>query len=136
MGEWSPENVGGRWIEGEPGCVGAAFVGRNRSGDAEWEAAVTVTEADAPRRFSFVVGKEEGASTRWRYEIEADGDGSRVTEAFEWEWLPSQSGFRAAVGELPIGEAKRAVAAREQALLAGAQATLSALKRALEERSA
>ena len=33
MGEWSPENTGGKWVRGATGpAVGARFVGSNRNG--------------------------------------------------------------------------------------------------------
>ena len=34
MGEWSPENLGGEWLDGEPAALGATFLGRQprRSG--------------------------------------------------------------------------------------------------------
>jgi hypothetical protein len=46
MGEWSPENRGGRWVNGATGpAVGARFKGRNRKGWARWSTDATVVTA-------------------------------------------------------------------------------------------
>jgi hypothetical protein len=53
MGEWSPENLGGAWVQGAAGpAVGARFRGRNRR-RAPWSTPVVVTEADRGRAFAF-----------------------------------------------------------------------------------
>ena len=54
MGRWSPENRGGRWIDGATGpTVGAVFRGRNRIRWRRWQTNVTVIESDPPRRLAF-----------------------------------------------------------------------------------
>ncbi|MGH9135951.1 MAG: SRPBCC family protein [Acidimicrobiales bacterium] len=78
MGEWSPENRGGRWLGKAKGpTVGARFVGFNRHGIVPWATRCEVTKADPPRHFEFRV-KESGM--RWGYRFEPDGDGTTVTE--------------------------------------------------------
>ena len=43
MGEWSPENCGGKWVKGATGpVVGARFRGHNRKGWRRWTTLVTV----------------------------------------------------------------------------------------------
>ena len=38
MGEWSPENTGGKWVKGATGpAVGALFEGTNRLGKKKWK---------------------------------------------------------------------------------------------------
>lgn len=59
-GEWSLENVGGRW-KSEPG-LGATFKGRNKRGLARWTTTCTVTEYEAPSRFTFEV---KDSAVRW-----------------------------------------------------------------------
>ena len=50
MGEWSPENTGGRWVNGAAGpVVGARFKGTNQSGWRKWKTDVVVTVARARR---------------------------------------------------------------------------------------
>ncbi|SVD69152.1 uncharacterized protein METZ01_LOCUS422006, partial [marine metagenome] len=54
MGEWSPENDGGRWIRGATGPeVGAVFEGRNHIGWRRWRTRVMGIESEPPRRFAF-----------------------------------------------------------------------------------
>lgn len=49
MGEWSPENTGGRWVTGGGPVVGAAFKGTNRHKWIRWTTDVKILKAD-PRR--------------------------------------------------------------------------------------
>ena len=57
MGEWSPENAGGKWLGGATGPKsGAKFRGLNRIGKRKWNTMVTVVVADPGRRFTFRVG--------------------------------------------------------------------------------
>lgn len=83
MGEWSPENEGGAWLDDatDP-AVGARFSGRNRR-KAAWTTTATVTQAEPGRAFEFVIGKVHRPDTRWRYSIVADDGGCDVTETCE-----------------------------------------------------
>ncbi len=85
MGEWSPENVGGRWLDGAVGPgVGARFRGRNRRGVMRWTNTCRVTEAERGRVFTFVAPDVLGRpNTRWSYRFEPSGTGTEVTESFE-----------------------------------------------------
>jgi hypothetical protein len=133
MGEWSPENWGGEWLDPGRGPVaGATFEGVNRDAREEWRTLVTVTEADPPNRFTFQVAAPGQPGTTWSYEFRADGDGTLVTETFVWHWTPvPDEGFRGRVGRMPIHEAAAAVAAKERHLQAEVDATLAALRLAL-----
>jgi uncharacterized protein YndB with AHSA1/START domain len=83
MGEWSPENQGGEWLDGLNGpAVGARFTGRNRR-RAAWTTTATVTEADHGRVFTFVIGKVDRPQTRWSYAFTSAGDGCQVSETCE-----------------------------------------------------
>jgi hypothetical protein len=54
MGEWSPENQGGEWLDGATGAaVGARFRSRNKR-KASWAATGVVTQADRDRVFGCV----------------------------------------------------------------------------------
>jgi hypothetical protein len=133
MGEWSPENLGGEWIDATGVAVGVQFRGRNRNDQGEFETIATVIEAEPPRRFAFRVALPGVASTTWRYEFEPNDRGTLVTESFEWHWTPlPNEGFRGRVGKMPLTEARAAVAERQQHLEDELEATLTALKRALE----
>jgi hypothetical protein len=83
MGEWSPENTGGRWVGGATGpAVGARFRGTNRHGLAVWMTSVTVTAADAGRRFAFDVDFLGVPISTWEYTFSDDADGCVVSESW------------------------------------------------------
>src|SRR5206468_4094224 len=79
MGEWSPENTGGRWVGGATGpAVGARFRGTNRHGVAVWMTGVTVTAADPGQRFAFDVDFLGVPISTWEYTFAEDADGCLV----------------------------------------------------------
>jgi hypothetical protein len=82
-GEWSPENIGGRWIGSatEP-VVGARFRGSNRRGFRRWSTSCTVVAADPGRRFAFDVAFAGIPVSRWSYEFVPDATGTLVTETW------------------------------------------------------
>lgn len=87
IGEFSPETLGGRWVEGATGpAPGAKFQGhvkRNGRGPMYW-ATATIVEYEPGRVFGFQVGLPgiTGGNT-WRYELSPAGAGTHVTESFE-----------------------------------------------------
>jgi hypothetical protein len=83
MGEWSPENVGGRWLGGasEP-SVGARFRGSNRRGWRRWSTTCTVVAADPGHTFAFEVSVARIPASRWTYQFTPDGDATIVTETW------------------------------------------------------
>lgn len=83
MGEWSPENMGGRWIRGAAGpVVGARFRGSNRRGWRRWSTTCEVVAAEPGRRFAFDVSVGPIPAARWSYAFESDGDATVVTETW------------------------------------------------------
>ena len=105
MGRWSPENRGGRWIDGATGpTVGAVFRGRNRIRWRRWQTNVTVIECDRPRRFAFRLKIGSLGGCDWSYDIVPTSDGCRVTES----WVDDRSPALARVGWLFTGVADRA----------------------------
>jgi uncharacterized protein YndB with AHSA1/START domain len=86
MGEWSPENVGGEWLDGATGpAAGVRFKGHNRRGKAKWSTTCEITEAEPGRSFVFVTGGTAKPDTWWRYRFEPveGGAATVVTESFE-----------------------------------------------------
>ncbi len=82
--EWSPVCHRCEWIDGSDGpTVGARFRGHNSLNGARWSRACTVTAAEPGLVFAFSTEFKGNESTRWRYEVEPSGSGSRVTEAYE-----------------------------------------------------
>ena len=89
MGEWSPENRGGRWVTGDGSSVGDQFEGDNRRGDVEWTFGVTVNSAEPGVVFAFHTGPVEHPLVQWTYRMEPDGAGTTLTES--WELLEPQA---------------------------------------------
>jgi hypothetical protein len=87
MGEFSPENQGGRWRGGATGpAVGAEFVGVNRNGLRRWYTKVRVVKCQPGRLFTFDVRTPFGMRvSRWSYEITPTNAGCRLTE--NWYWV-------------------------------------------------
>jgi Polyketide cyclase / dehydrase and lipid transport len=81
MGEWSPENTGGRWIVGDGPVVGARFKGTNRRNWLRWTTDAKVTKADPGKAFEFIVslGPLKNLVT-WGYRFEPNSTGTLVTE--------------------------------------------------------
>lgn len=85
MGEWSPETVRCRWLDGAPGpAVGARFAGTNEYDRKRWRTTCRVTEAERGRVFAFeVTGAKVVPVACWRYQLRPAGDGCTVTESWE-----------------------------------------------------
>ena len=83
MGEWSPENTGGRWLDGANGpSVGAKFRGGNAKGLRRWSTTCLVTDATPGKRFAFEVTYGRVAISTWEYDLTADDSSTRVTESW------------------------------------------------------
>jgi hypothetical protein len=83
MGELSPENTGGVWLDGATGpAVGARFRGTNSNKNKHWATIVTIDEADRGRALAFRVGVGPMKIARWTYTFEPVDDGTRVTETW------------------------------------------------------
>lgn len=90
-GEWSPQNVGGRWVSGATGPeVGARFVGSNRAGSRRWSTLCTVVAADPGRSFAFEVSAYGFAVARWEYALEPTADGGTTLTL---SWQDNRRGF-------------------------------------------
>ena len=90
MGEWSPENEGGEWLESATGpAPGATFRGANRNGSKAWTMLVTLVDVEPGRRLSFRTSWHGAPSAEWSYDIEPTETGCRVTESWidrRWRW--------------------------------------------------
>lgn len=80
MGEWSPENVGGEWLDGGSGQVGDWFAGHNQQGEREWTRECEVAVAQPGQDFTFVVLGVEKNCTWWSFEMEPTESGTRLTQ--------------------------------------------------------
>src|SRR5438309_11774834 len=128
MGQWSPETIRCRWLDGATGpTVGARFKGTNRRAVFRWSTKPRVVAAEPGREFAFVVnlilfGRE---MTKWTYAFERSSDnGTDVTETFEMlDDLPWYIAF----SQLLMG-----VRDRKSNLEAGMQRTLERIKAVAE----
>ncbi len=139
IGEFSPECVDARWIEGATApSVGARFEGTNRIVDEEtdteliWIRPCTVTLAQAPERFSYTVGDRfDGTpATAWDVQISATPTGCRITQHFRH--LPKGlSGIRSQADAEPT-RAEAIVKQRVEGLTDGINQTLQRMNLVLE----
>ena len=124
MGEWSPENCGGKWKGGATGpAVGAKFKGKNKNGWRSWSTDVTVTEASPPESFAFRCAVKGIQTAEWAYRITPTATGCTVTEST----TDKRSGLLAAIGNRVSGRKDRAGFNRTSI-----ETTLAKLKKAAE----
>jgi hypothetical protein len=105
-GERSSECKAADWLPGAaPGTVGARFRGRNRVGRLiRWSRVCEVVAADPGREFAFRTVPERidlsrRDSTTWRYQLEPEGEGTRVTHSYDITMMPGRL-FQAVYGRL------------------------------------
>jgi hypothetical protein len=126
MGEWSPENEGGKWLRGARGpAIGATFRGSNRHESKRWATRCTVTESERGRTFAFKVRVGPLRVAEWRYELATTPTGCTVTESFADE----RGGIIKLLGRLTIG-----ISDRETHNRTTMTTTLARLKQAAEAR--
>lgn len=126
MGEWSPECVGGEWLDGATSAaVGVRFKGRNKR-KGSWSSTSTIMEASRGVAFGFDVAGE----TAWRYQFVTAGEGCDVTESFEILKVPGRAGrIMTKLGTgVPWSE-------READMVEGMRVTLARLREAAERHS-
>jgi hypothetical protein len=84
-GEFSPEVFESEWLGGATGpALGAKFRGhvrRNEIGPVYWTTC-QVTASEPGREFGFAVLAGDRALNNWHYRLDAQGDGTDVTESF------------------------------------------------------
>jgi hypothetical protein len=106
MGEWSPENTGGKWVKGAVGpAVGAKFQGTNQLGKKKWKTLSTVTVADPGTEFGFDVTAAGMKVAGWGFRLEAADGGTAVTHY----WDDHRSAIIAKLTGLVIGVKDRGV---------------------------
>lgn len=105
MGEWSPENTGGKWIKGATGpAVGAKFQGTNALGKKKWKTISKVTTATPGKEFAFDVTAAGMKVAGWGFSIAAAEGGSTVTH----HWDDHRNALIAKLTGLALGVKDRA----------------------------
>ncbi|RZT89003.1 polyketide cyclase/dehydrase/lipid transport protein [Pseudonocardia sediminis] len=126
MGEWSPENTGGRWVGKLRGpAVGAKFLGTNKGRARRWATTTVVTDATRGRRFAFETRLGPITAAEWVYDITPTADGCEVTES----WTDMRTRPIVVVGRYLTGVSDRVAFTREMLVT-----TLERLKAAAERR--
>ncbi|MBV8387631.1 MAG: SRPBCC family protein [Acidimicrobiia bacterium] len=125
MGEWSPENLGGKWLGGASGpAEGARFKARNRNGWRRWSTKVRIVSANPPKEVAWESSAFGLKVALWRYRFEPNGKGgTTVTESTE----DQRGGFMNTVAPIATGVKDRPDANRHNM-----RATLEQLKKAAE----
>ena len=124
MGDWSPENTGGRWVKDATGpAVGARFKGTNRNGWRRWSTDVVVITAKPGEQFTFDVSTGPIKVATWDYRFEQSGDSTSVVET----WTDRRNPLAAKVAILIAGVRDRPGRNRQNM-----EATLEKLAAAVE----
>ena len=128
MGDWSSENKGGEWMDGEP-ALGARFRGVNQREDFKWETVSVVTQFDPPQVFEWKVGDPDRPAATWRYVLKPEGGGTRLHQFTEMG--PGPSGLTMAIDRMPEKE-ERIIANRCEEQRRNMTATVEGIKAAAE----
>lgn len=105
MGEWSPENTGGKWLKGATRAeAGVKFKGTNRNGKKSWSTTATVVEAKPGEAVVFDINVGPIKVARWSYRITSGDGGCDVTE----RWDDHRGGLAMKLGGVASGVTDRA----------------------------
>jgi hypothetical protein len=82
--EFSPEVIRCEWLVATGPAVGARFKATNKvPNHPPWHNTPVVTTADPGREFAFSRTEKFAGTIVWRYRLEPERDGTRVTESYE-----------------------------------------------------
>jgi hypothetical protein len=99
---FSEEFLGARWVDGGP-ALGASFVGRNRHpAIGEWEVPSFVDVYEVERSFGWATVDPTNPGSRWRFDLEPVGGGTRLR--FSMSIGPGPSGITIAIDAMPDKE--------------------------------
>jgi len=103
---FSSEFQGADWLDGVTAPrLGARFVGRNsHPAIGGWETTCVITAFEPGRLFGYAVGDPENPSSQWRFTLEPQASGTRLTQ---WMCMgPARSGINIAIDAMPEKEAR------------------------------
>ena len=124
---FSSEFQGAQWLDGATGpALGARFRGRNyHPARGEWESISTICDYQPERQLGWSVGSPEFPAARWRFVLEPDSGGTRLTQ---WVQLgPGPSGISDVIESMPDKES-RILHRRLAEHRANMQATIAGIK--------
>jgi uncharacterized protein YndB with AHSA1/START domain len=130
---FSDEFQGGTWLDDALGpAPGARFRGRNRHpAIGEWETTSVVVTCEPEVTFAWAVGEADHPSASWRFELAAEGDGTRLRQKAVLG--PGPSGLSHAIEQRPDKE-ERIIERRLEEHRANMQRTLDGIKALAEGR--
>jgi hypothetical protein len=100
--QFSDEFLGATWV-GDGHALGASFVGRNRhSAIGEWEVESYIDAYEEGRTFGWATVDLANPGSRWRFDLEPHGDGTRLR--FSMSMGPGPSGISMAIAAMPDKE--------------------------------
>ena len=100
---FSEEFQGAEWIDGAGPAIGSRFRGRNRHPVVgEWTTECTVVDYEPERTFGWVVGDVDNVLASWRFDLEQDGERTRLRMSARMG--PGPSGITAAIEARPDRE--------------------------------
>ncbi|HEX5594548.1 MAG TPA: SRPBCC family protein [Micromonosporaceae bacterium] len=142
-GEWSPECLGGDWVSGKPGTVGAVFRGANRRSEdvvswapvvrGDWitEAEVVTAEPGVTFRWAIRDSLGEKQESVWGFDIEPAGQGVVLTHHF-WMGKPTE-GIRGITSKMDGEERERFFKEWGAKVAADLDTTLRRIKKIIEK---
>jgi len=131
---FSSEFQGAEWLDGvTEATVGALFAGHNQHpAIGEWTTTSEIVACEPCREFAWSVGGAAEPAATWRFELEPDGDGTRLRQRMRMG--PARSGLNVAIDAMPDKE-ERIVARRQAEHTANMQATVEGIKALAEGRA-
>lgn len=129
---FSDEFVGASWV-GDGAALGESFVGRSRHpAIGEWEVASFVDVYDEGRSFGWATVDPANPGSRWRFDLEPRGAGTRLR--YSMSMGPGPSGISIAIEAMPEKEPRilRRRVAEHHANMARTLAGIAALAEADE----
>jgi uncharacterized protein YndB with AHSA1/START domain len=123
---FSEEFQGAEWLDGATPALGARFRGTNRHpAIGEWQTTSVLVAYEPERAFSWVVGDRDNPSASWRFELEPDGDGTKLRQRCVLG--PGPSGLSYAIEQRPDKE-ERIIERRCEEHRANMQRVLDGIK--------
>ena len=142
-GEWSPECTGGRWIQGEPGTIGAIFQGENLRADdvvawapvvrGRWTTRAQVLAARPAQTFSWAMLNSAGTAqdSVWSFDCHPLEGGCRLVHSFRMG--DPTEGIRGITAELDPDARKLFLKEWQGKLEADLEATVKRIKLIVEQ---
>jgi hypothetical protein len=103
---YSSEFQGGAWLgDTTHAALGAQFRGHNHHpARGDWETVSTIYDFEPERVLGWCVGDPECPAARWRFTLEPDGAGTRLTQ---WMQIgPGESGVSELIAQMPDKESR------------------------------